>query len=484
MTHNPLTCASPACARARAARMRRSCAGARRRWTALAASPARRAQLASGRLTGCWLSTWRCQAGSWGSHSARPQAPALQTRQLRPAAAVQWTPALAPAAAAPPPPPPPPRPAAAAAAASGVATSTAACPSCWRALRRRGRVTPAAQRLPTAQTSSGAGGHAGKLQRCVERCVDCAECAHARRTRGTADSSLRLCLRPAPPPGNTRGRMPLLRQTCRAGWTGWTSPWTRHHWSGACVGAQRRGVSTGACHCAHVHLRSERRRAARSCSRRAHHTPRNAAHTQGARRAARASAGRAAAAGAAALYELAPAAAGRRADVRGIGGGAAAGTGQPLRLAGACGWWYENWWSCGWVVCQRRGVGACRVTDSSLARRSHQQVARSKLKRAAAEGAAAAAAGAGVGTPPAAAADAPAAADSCSAAEGVTRTAVWVVRYCRLLWGAVSGAYGQQEAGLTLGYHFTEAAQVRACGLRPSQRTSGVWCGVVWCGGA
>jgi hypothetical protein len=46
-------------------------------------------------------------------------------------------------------------------------------------------------------------------------------------------------------------------------------------------------------------------------------------------------------------------------------------------------------------------------------------------------------------------------------AAAVTQLAVLIVRYCRQLWAAVSGAYGELEAGQVLGYHFSEACQVR-----------------------
>lgn len=56
------------------------------------------------------------------------------------------------------------------------------------------------------------------------------------------------------------------------------------------------------------------------------------------------------------------------------------------------------------------------------------------------------------------------------AAGAITQLAVLIVRYCRQLWAAVSGAYGEVEAGQVLGYHFSEACQVsfRAL-LRPQQ---------------
>lgn len=47
-----------------------------------------------------------------------------------------------------------------------------------------------------------------------------------------------------------------------------------------------------------------------------------------------------------------------------------------------------------------------------------------------------------------------------AAAATITQLAVWVVRYCRQLWGAVAGKYGETEAGQVLGYHFGEVCQV------------------------
>jgi hypothetical protein len=38
---------------------------------------------------------------------------------------------------------------------------------------------------------------------------------------------------------------------------------------------------------------------------------------------------------------------------------------------------------------------------------------------------------------------------------------VWIVRYCKQLWAAIGGKYGEVEAGQVLGYHFSEACQVR-----------------------
>jgi hypothetical protein len=46
-------------------------------------------------------------------------------------------------------------------------------------------------------------------------------------------------------------------------------------------------------------------------------------------------------------------------------------------------------------------------------------------------------------------------------AAAVTQLAVLIVRYCRQLWVSVSGVYGEVEAGQVLGYHFSEACQVR-----------------------
>lgn len=50
-----------------------------------------------------------------------------------------------------------------------------------------------------------------------------------------------------------------------------------------------------------------------------------------------------------------------------------------------------------------------------------------------------------------------------AAAASLTQLAVWVVRYCRQLWAAVGGKYGEVEAGQALGHHFSEVCQVRYC---------------------
>lgn len=42
----------------------------------------------------------------------------------------------------------------------------------------------------------------------------------------------------------------------------------------------------------------------------------------------------------------------------------------------------------------------------------------------------------------------------------LTQLAVWVVRYCKQLWAAVGGKYGEVEAGQVLGHHFSEVCQV------------------------